>query len=355
MSRPLVSAVLVNYNGREYLSSCIESILAEGVDEVLLVDSGSDDGAAQEAAETYPIRLLELGENLGPSAARNRGLREAKHELVLLIDNDVELTPGSLAALTAALSADPELALVQARSLLFAAQETLHYDGAAQHYLGLASLHHWYQPLADHPSRGVVEVDIAISLCCLGRREMLLRVHGYDTRMFILVEDVALSYALRLAGYRVAVAEDALCLHKAGTAGLSTRGPSKSYAAHRSFLLSRNRWIFLLTHYQLRSLLVLTPAFALYGLVHLAFVLRSGHFSAWLRGKLAVCACIGYLWRRRRALSRLRRVGDRQLFGCSPLTFNPGLAETGIRALVQSMLAGCLRFYWRCLRWAVPK
>jgi GT2 family glycosyltransferase len=366
MTRPPVSAVLVNYNGKDYLESCVASLLREELEEILLVDSGSDDGAAQEIAARaqdagWPLRLVDLGANLGPSAARNRGLREAQHDLVLLIDNDVELSEGSLERLCAALAEDERRALVQARSVLFDEPNIVHYDGGTQHYLGWASLRNWYRPLAECAADpgashgGAVQLDIAISLCCLARRQPLLDVGGYDEEMFILVEDVALSFALRLAGYEVAVAENALCLHKAGTAGLSTRGASRSYAAHRSFLLSRNRWIFLLSHYRYSSLLLLTPAFAIYGLVHLAFVLRSGHLWAWLRGKAAVALSLGYILRRRRMLQRQRVRGDGQLFSCPALTFNPGLAEGGLRGLVQRVLGGILEFYWALVGWGIRR
>jgi GT2 family glycosyltransferase len=134
MTRPPVSAVLVNYNGKDYLESCVASLLREELEEILLVDSGSDDGAAQEIAARaqdagWPLRLVDLGANLGPSAARNRGLREAQHDLVLLIDNDVELSEGSLERLCAALAEDERRALVQARSVLFDEPNIVHYDG----------------------------------------------------------------------------------------------------------------------------------------------------------------------------------------------------------------------------------
>ena len=348
-----ISVVVVNHNGRDYLDSCLAAIFAAEPAEVLLVDSGSTDGAELDAAEKWPLRLLTLGDNKGPSAARNFGMREATHERVLLIDNDVELLPGCLERLMAALDSDDSLAIVQARSLLGDADGPVHYDGGDFHFVGLISLHNWYRPQSEVAGQGLEDSDVAVSLCCLAQRDRLLQVGGFDERMFILFEDLALSYALRLAGYRVAVCRDALCVHKAGTAGLSTRGESRSYAAHRSFLHSRNRWIFLLTHYRLRTLILLSPAFLLYGLVHLAFVLVSGHLASWFRGKVDLLRSWKYLRKRRKTIQAQRRRSDRELLGCPRLTFNPGLADRGVRGLVRSTLAIGLKLIYGCVAWLI--
>ncbi len=350
-----VSVIVVNYNGKDYLPSCLDSVFSQDPAEVLLVDSGSTDGAADRAARDYPLRLLSLGENLGPSAARNLGLREAKHDLVLLIDNDVELTPGCLDRLCVHLEANDDLAMIQARSLLGSVDGPVHYDGGTFHYVGLIALRNWYRPQQDLASgaAGLDRVDVAISLCCLARRERLVACGGFDERMFILFEDLACSYALRLKGYRVAVAGDAICLHKAGTAGLSTRGPAKEYAARRSFLHSRNRWIFVLTHYRWRSLVLLFPGFAVYGVVHLGFVVASGHLGAWLRGKRELWRLRGYLRARRRRIQDLRSGRGHEAFSSPALTFNPGLAGGPARRFVRSGLDGVLGLWFWCVKWAL--
>lgn len=347
-----VTVIVVNHDGKDYLDSCLAAIFRAEPAEVLLVDSGSTDGAHRRAAERWPVRLLELPGNLGPSAARNAGMREARFERVVLIDNDVEIEDGCLQGLVARLDADPGLALVQARSVLGEPSGPIHYDGGSFHFLGLIALRNWYAAPSEATGTGLVDSDVAISLCCAARRDVVLEAGGFDETMFILFEDLALSYALKLRGHRVAVDTDVRCVHKGGTKGLSTRGASGGYAARRSFLHSRNRWIFLLTHYRLRALVLFAPGFVLYGIVHVAFVVRSGHLREWWRGKRALWTLRTELRARRRVVQSGREARDGELLGAPALTVNPGLAESGLRAFVRKSLDAALRLCFVCVRWA---
>ena len=61
-----VSAVVVNYNAKEYLLACIESLSDEGLAMVVVADSGSTDGSAQAVSERYPtVKWVPTGANLG--------------------------------------------------------------------------------------------------------------------------------------------------------------------------------------------------------------------------------------------------------------------------------------------------
>lgn len=87
------SFIIPVYNCKDYLTACVQSILAAGAEdfEILLVDDGSTDGSGalcDALAEKYPcIRLLHK-ENGGVSSARNAGLDAARGEYVLFVDGD---------------------------------------------------------------------------------------------------------------------------------------------------------------------------------------------------------------------------------------------------------------------------
>ena len=98
------SFIIPVYNCKEYLTACVESIRAVGVNayEILLIDDGSTDGSGalcDTLAAQYPeIRVVHQA-NSGASAARNRGLREAQGEKVMFVDADDTLDSVSMKAL----------------------------------------------------------------------------------------------------------------------------------------------------------------------------------------------------------------------------------------------------------------
>lgn len=348
----MISAIVVNWNGRDYLPRCLDALLAQrpAPAEVLLVDNHSDDGSRELVAQRYPsVRILDTGRNAGPCHARNQGVAAAAHELCLLLDNDVVLHEGALAALEARLAADPQGAMVQARSLCGDDPGTVHYDGAALHFLGTLVLRNWFRPLAE-ADREPVEVGAAIALCFLVRRRDYLEVGGFDERLFILYEDNQFSYKLRLRGRRIWLEPRALCTHLGGTAGLSVRSAEDVYPGRRTQLHSRNRWYVLLTCMRWRTFWLTVPAQLLYGAVYAAFGHQRGHMRDWWRGKWELLRLIPTAVRERRSAQHGRCVADRDLLVALPMTLNPGLAERGAAAHLRRVLDRCFVGYWRFVR-----
>jgi O-antigen biosynthesis protein len=91
----LASIVILNWNGKELLEqgipSVVEAVRADGKEhEILVVDNGSDDGSIEFLSENYPeIRVLALGKNLGFAQGNNAGIKAAKHDVVVLLNNDM--------------------------------------------------------------------------------------------------------------------------------------------------------------------------------------------------------------------------------------------------------------------------
>jgi GT2 family glycosyltransferase len=345
-----VSAVVVNYQGEAYLEACLRSIQAldDPVDEIVVVDNDSTDGSLNILNTHFrSVELLRMKDNVGPATARNVGLRAAKHRFVLLLDNDVILAPDTLTKLRAALDARPDLAMVQPRAVYKSDPTRVHYDGGGLHYAGLITLRNSGVALAEAAGRGIVDVDVVISLALLADKKALVDVGGFDEEMFILFEDLDLCYRLRSAGHGIALVEDAVVQHDSGTAGISFRGGE--YPERRVFLHSRNRWIYLAKNYRLWTLILASPALCLYELAWLGFAVKQGHIGAWLRGKRAFFGHARRLWQKRRKVNRMRTVGDRRLLIGGPLTLSPGLE--GGQGLGARALDGALRGWWGLVRW----
>ena len=347
-----VSAVVCNFNGEDYLPDCLDALLAlePNLDEILVVDDGSSDGSVELLRTRYEaVRVLELGNNRGPCAARNAGLAAAEHRAVLCVDNDVVLRKDVLAKLQAAFEENPEAAAIQTRSVVYSEPETVHYDSANLHFAGLLTLRNFYSPLEEAEGEGVVEVDGLIALTMLLDREAVGEVGGFDETLFYLMEDYDLALRLRLRGHRLFVVEDAIALHKGGTPGLSFR-EGVHYPERRAYFHSRNRLMILIKCYHWRTLLFCSPALLVYEMVWFCFSILKGNLVPNLRGKLGVVARLLPLLEQRRSIQGARKLRDREVFVGGPLTLTPQLVASPMARRAASLLDVFLRSWWALVR-----
>lgn len=347
-----ISVVVCNYNGAAYLDECLIAIDAlEGtVDEVIVVDNASTDASRTLLARHGErVRVIAMPKNDGPCPARNAGMRAAKNRYVLALDNDAVCTPRMLARLCAAIASSSDVAIAQPRSVFASEPSRVHYDGGSFHYAGLIALRNFYAPLAEAVGRDAVDVDCAVAVALLCDRDALLDLGGYDETMFILFEDLDLSYRLRATGRRIVSVEDALVLHKGGTPGISFReGPS--YPGSRVFFHSRNRWTFMAKCMRVRTLVVSAPGIFAYECVWLCFALLRGEIGNWLRGKRAFFGLLAHVRRERAAFQARRTARDGDLLVGGPLTLTPALKAGALQHGLASVLDFVLRCWWSVAR-----
>jgi GT2 family glycosyltransferase len=281
-------------------------------------------------------------------------MRAAHHRWVLALDNDAICTPSMLSQLCAAVAARSEIAIAdvaiaQPRSVFATEPGRVHYDGGSLHYAGLIALRNFYTPLEDAVGHGTIDVNCAVAVALLVDRDALLALGGYDETMFILFEDLDLSFRLRATGRRILSVEDAIVLHAGGTPGISFReGPT--YPGSRVFFHSRNRWTYMAKCFRKRTILVALPGLALYELTWFAFALLSGSIGPWWRGKRAFLALRPHIRRERARFQSARTRNDRDLLVPGPLTVTPALRASALRRALISSLGAMLALWWKIVR-----
>ena len=210
-----VAAVVVNYNARDHLLRCVQSLRADGVAQVVVVDNDSHDGSEQALATSDPdARWLPTGANLGYGGAANRGVAATDTPYVLVLNPDVLVEPGTVKALSAALDRNPRLAVVGPRveepdgSLYPSARRFPDLATAAGHaFLGYVAPRNRFSRAYklldwDHARPGVV--DWVSGSCMLARRSAYEEVGGFDEAYFMYAEDVDLCWQLGQRGWQVA-------------------------------------------------------------------------------------------------------------------------------------------------------
>jgi GT2 family glycosyltransferase len=298
-----VAVVVPSWNSLELLPACLDSLAAQDVAlEVLVVDNGSSDGSVELLRERG-VRHLALPRNVGFAPAINLGVRETRAPAVLVLNADTVLEPGSIAALAAALAADPRLGGVQPRLLqleggaggsvdsarLYSAGQALTRDGRALE----SGAGEEQRPELLRPR----EVFGVCGAACLLRRELFSELGGYDERYFAFYEDVDLNVRGRISGWRFAYVPEAVVWH-VGNASWSS-GFSRP-GAENARLVARNRLATQLKFMPWGSL----PRIAAVEVGALLRAARQRRFLATLAGKLAVLPWLPALLRERRTLGR---------------------------------------------------
>jgi GT2 family glycosyltransferase len=231
-----LSAVIVCWNGMRHLPSCLAALLPQlpASAEVVIVDNGSTDGTAIWARATYPAAtVIALGENLGFAGGVNAGLRAARGDLLLLLNDDAFAEPRFVATLLEIMEQRPDVGAA-AGVLLFAHRpEIVASAGIRVRRDGLA-LDLWAgRSVATLPT-APQEIMGPSGGAALYRRALLEDVGLMEPGFFNYLEDVDLAWRALLRGWRSMVAPGARARHVySATAGQGS--PFKQR------LLGRNR------------------------------------------------------------------------------------------------------------------
>jgi GT2 family glycosyltransferase len=249
---------------------------------------------------------ISLPRNVGFAPAVNLGVRRTAADAILVLNVDTVLEPGCLEPLRAALAADSGLGGVQPRilqlpdgspgevtaALLYSAGQALTGDGRA------------FELGAGQPQRPELLHDAEVfGVCgaaCLLRRQLFEQLGGYDERYVSFYEDVDLNLRARIAGWRFALAPEAVVWHVGNAAWLAGFA---SPSAENARLVARNRLATQLKFMPARAL----PRIAAVEAGALLRALRQRRFLATLQGKLEALGWLPSLLDERR---RLRRDGD---------------------------------------------
>ncbi len=350
MAAKKISVGVVNHNGARYLERTLRGLgeLGEMVDDILLVDNAStDDGVALVRSRFPRVRVIELPVNRGPGAARNAALREARHDRVLLIDNDARPEPGCVEPLFTALDDHPRSIMAIAAVFGEAAPDRVQHAGSEPHFLGSAVLLYAGATRATLPG-GVRVVGSAVTCCVLADRSRFGdgAQPWFDESLFFYLEDHEFGLRAALQGYDLLVVPQARCRHDVGTIGVSIRETGR-FTSTRVRHTIRNRWVVLLMLYQMRTLLRFAPALASFEAAQLLGAIGKGWLGHWTWAVVSTARLLPHVVHKRRALRRLRRRSDLEVLVGGPFPYNPAMHRGGLERAARLALDVITRLNWR--------
>jgi GT2 family glycosyltransferase len=316
MSR--VSVLILNWNGRELLRDCLVSVAAQGYRdfETIVVDNGSNDGSVEMLRDDFGwAKVVGLAENTGFCRGNNLAFAESSGDLILLLNNDAELSDNFLEEVVSAADHSPSYGMYATRVRMFDQPEVFDSTGLLVYPDGICRSRGWLE--RDLGQYDESEEVLGPNGCAaVYRRTMIDDVGLFDEGYFAYLEDLDLAMRGQLRGWRCLYLPNAIALHKKSMT-------SGYHSAFKAYHVERNRIWNALRLFPLR-LLALSPLYTIARYLAQAFALAAGKGVSssfrrdysradllWilLRAYGAALIRAPEVWRQRRQIQGNRRIG----------------------------------------------
>jgi len=217
---PLVSVVVVNYNGRHLLEDCFRSLEQQTYRnyEIILVDNGSNDDSISFMKENFPdVRIVQLSANTGFAGGTNTGILISNGDYILTLNNDTIADADLLEKIVRPMQSDARVGMCGAKMVLPGGR--INSTGICISRSGAA----WDRGMGEQDHG---QYDMAEEIFCpsagaaLYRRSMLDEIGLFDEDFFLFMEDVDLAFRAQYAGWKCMYVPTARVVHiHGGTAG----------------------------------------------------------------------------------------------------------------------------------------
>ena len=318
--RPLVSILVLNYNGKEFLKACFDSLLA-GIYkniEIVLVDNNSSDDSVDFTRENFKqVRILQTGSNSGYSRAYNLALRESNGKYAVLLNNDVEVAGNWLESLVSIAESDQNIAALQPKIRSLIDEGYFEYAGASGGHMDIFGYPFLRGRLFFTTEMDEGQYDDEAEVFWTSGAAMFVRIDslrksGYLDEDFVHhMEEIDLCWRLQLVGYKLKVVPESVIYHYAG-ATIKPDSFMKLYWNHR------NGIFMMLKNFELKSLFrVLLLRFLLdfVNIFFAAFVrLNFSHAYAIIKAYVWLIFHPAMIMRKRDEVQKMRTLPDKYIW-----------------------------------------
>lgn len=239
-----VAIVILNYNGKSYLETFLPSVLASAYEylEVIVADNGSTDQSLDFLETNYPeVRVLDLEENFGFAEGYNRALAQVEADYFVLLNSDVEVTPGWITPIVDLMEKDKEIAACQPKIRSYRQRDHFEYAGASGGWLDFMGYPFCRGRIFNTVEKDtgqyeeIEEIFWASGAAMFIRSRLFQQMGGFDGDYFAHAEEIDLCWRLKRAGYKIMVQPKSVVYHVGGGT-LDYTTPYKTYLNFRNTL-----------------------------------------------------------------------------------------------------------------------
>jgi len=244
---PLVAVVILNWNGKHFLERFLpflEKVTYKNV-KIVLADNDSTDESISFIQSIYPhIYIIQNNENEGFAKGYNTALKQIVADYYLLLNSDVEVTPGFIEPMVNLLENDNTIGACQPKILDWNKRTHFEYAGAAGGWIDSLGYPFCKGRIFDHLEEDIGQFDHPEAIFWASGASLFIRSNlfhalgGFDESFFAHMEEIDLCWRLHLHGYQVFVCPTSVVYHVGG--GTLPKGNQR-----KVFLNFRNNLIML--------------------------------------------------------------------------------------------------------------
>lgn len=222
-SSPLVSIIILNYNGKDFLEACLESVFQTDYPkfEVILVDNASTDNSLELIKHLFRketrLKVVENSENLGFAEGNNVGLCYANGKYIVLLNIDTVTESSWLKELVSTMERDSTIGAAQSKLLKLDDKEIIDSAGDIVDYYGTSAMigGSWRErDTGQYDS--LREIFSARGAAIILRKKIVDKIGLFDPDFFLSYEDVDLGWRIRLHGYKIVFVPNSVVYHAVG-------------------------------------------------------------------------------------------------------------------------------------------
>ena len=307
ISDSLVSIVILNYNGQNYLHDCLESVFQTKYEkyEVIIIDNASTDGSEIQAKNNFPkIKLIKNQKNLG-LYARNLGIDNANGNFLVFLDSDTVVTPNWIDNFLDSYEKHGD-GLYQAKLLLKSDHSIIESCGGMINIFSYGFARgRGKKDLKKYET--FEKIGFPVGACTFAPLEIIKKI-GYvdeDKLLFQMLDDLDYGWRAWLLDIPSYYEPNVVIYHEGG--------PLLQWKPHKFYLLERNRWICLTTLYSTKTLIKIFPLFVLLEIGLFFYFSSKGLFFQKFKAFLSLLKIFNQLTKRRQKISQLRKISDKEM------------------------------------------
>lgn len=274
------AVVILNYNGEKFLRQFLPSVIQHSGDAAIVVaDNCSTDHSLTILKQEFPtVRVIELKQNYGYCGGYNRTLRQVDADYFVLLNSDIEVTPGWLHPMEQLFDRDQRIQAMQPKVLAYHNKSLFEYAGAGGGFIDVLGYPFCRGRVFDHVEtdngqyNDEREVFWATGACLMIRSAAYFKFGGLDEDLFAHMEEIDLCWKINRSGGKVFYCGKSTVYH-VGAGTLGHENPRKTY------LNFRNGLVMIYKHFNTIELYTKLPVrLGLDWVAALTFALR-GRFS----------------------------------------------------------------------------